>query len=128
MSRVSLADAEPALAEIWVLIMHEYTETHPGKQLWLTCVYRSPEEQQILYQQGRSAPGQIVTQLDGVTKRSQHNLRPTRALDFCVVIGGKASWDPEEYEPVCVLAEARGLVAGGHWPRFKDWPHLELRA
>jgi hypothetical protein len=24
-------------------------------------------------------------------------------------------------------AEALELTAGGHWPRFKDWPHAQLR-
>ena len=122
-----LSDADPRLAEAWTLIRADYCDAHPGKDLHLTCVYRSPEEQQALYAQGRTKPGQIVTQIDGVTKKSNHNLKPARALDFCVVIGGKVSWDIDEYEPVAVLAESRGLIAGGHWPHFKDWPHLELK-
>jgi len=122
-----LSQADPHLAEQWTMIRAEYCDAHPGKDLVLTCVYRSPEEQQHLYAQGRTQPGQIVTQLSGQPGHlSNHNVLPARALDFCVVIGGKVSWDVTEYEPVCQLAEARGLVAGGHWPHFKDWPHLEL--
>lgn len=79
-----------------------------------------------LYSQGRTEPGQIVTQIDGVNKKSNHNVKPARALDFCVIKNGKVSWDSKDYEPVCVIAESCGLVAGGHWPNFKDWPHLEL--
>ena len=121
-----LSDADPRLAEAWTMIRAEYCDRYPGKDLHLTCVYRSPEEQQRLYAQGRTAPGQIVTQIDGVTKQSNHNVRPTRAIDFCVLIGGKVTWDVDEYEPVCKIAEAHGLVAGGHWPRWQDFPHLEL--
>ena len=121
-----LSDADPKLAEAWTLIRADYCDAHPGKDLHLTCVYRSPEEQQALYAHGRTQPGSIVTQIDGVTKLSNHHRRPARAIDFCVVIGGKVSLNPEEYEPVCQLAEQRGLMAGGHWPHFKDWPHLEL--
>ena len=121
-----LSEADPRLAEQWTMIRAEYCEQHPGKDLLLTCVYRSPEAQQALYRQGRTTPGHIVTQIDGILKKSNHNYDPSRALDFAVVIHGKVSWNPDEYDPVCHLAEARGLVAGGHWPHFKDWPHLEL--
>jgi peptidoglycan L-alanyl-D-glutamate endopeptidase CwlK len=121
-----LSQADPHLAEQWTLIRAEYCAAHPGKDLMLTCVYRSPEEQQRLYAQGRTMPGQIVTELDGVKKKSNHNVLPARAVDFCVVIHGKVSWDVAEYEPVGALAEVRGLVWGGSWPNFKDAPHIEL--
>lgn len=121
-----LLDAHPALGYAYRELDQEYGATHPGKSLLITCSYRSPAEQQRLYAQGRTTPGQIVTQIDGVTKLSNHNHKPARALDVCVLVGGKVSWDPAEYEPLGPLALKYGLIWGGNWPHFKDYPHLEL--
>jgi peptidoglycan L-alanyl-D-glutamate endopeptidase CwlK len=126
MSSASLLDAHPALGYAYMDLSLEYARANPGKTLLLTCTYRSPAEQQALYAQGRSAPGQIVTQLDGVTHFSNHNCKPARAVDVCVLIGGKVSWDPAAYAPLGPLAIKYGLVWGGSWPHFKDYPHLEL--
>jgi hypothetical protein len=43
--------------------------------------YRSPEEQNDLYQIGRTKPGTKVTNIDGYTKKSKHNYYPSRAVD-----------------------------------------------
>lgn len=123
-TRLSLA--EPALAEAWTIGKVAYEDAHPGRHLVLTCVYRSPEEQAQLYTHGRTAPGPIVTQLDGVTQRSKHNLSPARAIDFCVTIGGKVTWDVQEYQEVGPYFEAQGLEWGGRWVSFKDYPHVQL--
>ena len=37
----------------WQTIQDEYTKVNPGKKLVLTCVMRTPEEQQQLYAKGR---------------------------------------------------------------------------
>lgn len=103
-----------------------YEAEHPGKHVVITCVYRSPEEQAELYTHGRTQPGPIVTQLDGVTQRSQHNMDPARAIDFCVTIGGKVTWDVQEYEVAGPFFEAQGLIWGGRWKTFRDMPHVEL--
>lgn len=44
--------------------------------------HRTPEEQNKLYQQGRTKPGQIVTYLDGYKKKSKHNESPSLAVDI----------------------------------------------
>jgi peptidoglycan L-alanyl-D-glutamate endopeptidase CwlK len=121
-----LADADQRLVSAWRAVLKDYYAAYPNHSLILTCTYRPVEEQAALYAQGRTAPGSIVTQLDGVTHKSNHNVYPARALDFCVVIYGKPSWDLAQYEPVAVIAEAHGLVAGAHWHSFRDPPHLEL--
>lgn len=122
----SLDDAHPALAAAWRAVEAEYEAAHPGHNLIITCTHRSVTEQSALYAQGRTKPGPIVTQLDGVTKRSNHNHKPSRALDFCVSVNGKVTWSLDAYTPVGLLAEAHGLIWGGNWPKFKDAPHVEL--
>ena len=121
-----LGDAHPALQEAWLHILDEYNGQNPGKTLIITCVHRSEEEQALLYAQGRTKPGQIVTNIDGETQKSNHNHYPSRALDFAVSIYGKISWNPGEYKPVGELAVKHGLIWGGNWKTFKDSPHIEL--
>ena len=118
--------ADERLRSLWPDIHFAYVASHPGHEALLTCTYRSPAEQRALYTKGRTAPGQIVTNCDGLTTVSKHNHFPSLALDFCIVINGKVSWDPAEYAPVGMFAKARGLVWGGDWAHLKDYPHLEL--
>lgn len=126
MPSILLSDAHPVLAHLWPVLLSKYITENPGHDLRITCTYRTPEEQQVLYAQGRTRPGGIVTQIDGVHTLSNHNHRPSRAIDFAVVIAGKMVWDVALYLPVGKLAEAAGLVWGGDWPHFKDYPHIEL--
>ena len=122
-----LGMADPRLITLWPDILASYRMAHPGHDAILTCTYRSPAEQAALYAKGRTVPGQIVTNCDGVRTLSNHNHFPSLALDFCILIQGKVSWDSAEYVPVGILGEARGLVWGGAWAHFPDYPHLELK-
>ncbi len=138
MPSTRLTDCTPWLATAWIEIHEEYVREHPDHDLLITCTYRSREEQFALFCKGRqqNAAGlwvldqmpetSVVTNCDGVKTLSRHNKTPSEAIDFCVVIAGKVSWDPREYEPVGVLAEMRNLVWGGRWARLKDYPHVEL--
>lgn len=67
---------------------------------------RPVERQQELYAQGRTAPGKIVTWIDGVTQKSKHNMVPSMACDIYIWINGKAIWDNEH------LSYIAGLVHG----------------
>lgn len=86
---------------------------------------RTAARQRELYAQGRTAPGRIVTYLDGVSKKSRH--QTGRAVD-CAFVGddGKSlKWDgPWPAYGNC--AEACGLLWGGRW-EMSDKPHIELR-
>lgn len=122
-----LGMADERLRALWPDILSAYRSAHPGHDALLTCTYRSPAEQQALYAKGRSVPGRIVTNCDGLKAVSKHNHFPSLALDFCILIHGKVSWDSAEYVWIGVLAEARDLVWGGAWAHFPDYPHLELK-
>lgn len=54
------------------------------------------------------------------------------ALDCFWLVSGKAEWSADRtvngingYGLYADEAEQLGLVAGGHWPSFKDWPHVQ---
>jgi peptidoglycan L-alanyl-D-glutamate endopeptidase CwlK len=103
-----------------------YEAAHPGVEIDVTCTFRDVGEQLKLYACGRTAPGPIVTQCDGINHPSHHNVYPSTALDFCVVLHGKVSWEPADYEGFGKQCEWAGLIWGGAWPTFKDRPHVEL--
>lgn len=57
------------------------------------------------------------------------------AVDCFWLVDGKAEWSTTRkinglngYHLYADEAEKLGLTAGGHWPRRKDWPHVQLRA
>jgi len=127
-----LADCHPELARRYLALKAGF-EALTGRQLFLTCTWRSAARQQELYRIGRRGlPGEkTVTQMDGVTKRSRHMVYPSEAVDVCVDIdpgpGKHPVWDRMAYAPLGPLAAAQGLVWGGAW-RMDDYPHIELPA
>ena len=127
MPSTRLSDAEPALQLAYACLLADFRE-NTGHDLLLTCTHRTVDEQRALYSKGRTAPGQRVTNVDGVSQMSNHNYTPARAVDVAVVVHGKVSWSPADYAPLGELAKRYGLVWGGSWKSIKDYPHLELPA
>lgn len=126
MSSRNLADAHPALVERYLLLAEDFAREQVPATLVVTCTFRSPNEQRALYAQGRTIAGKIVTNCDGVQNLSQHNYYPSHAIDVAVVIDDRIVWREDLYEPLVELAARHGLVSGGSWKTFKDWPHLEM--
>ena len=126
--------AHPELAKRFLELAASYKRMFPGRDLIVTCVYRSPDEQQRLYKQGRFGnSGPIVTNADGRTNKSKHNVFPARAIDCAVLEGGKAVWREEVYWPLGAIARECSLIWGGDWngngkrdESFIDYPHVEL--
>jgi peptidoglycan L-alanyl-D-glutamate endopeptidase CwlK len=84
---------------------------------------RTYEEQDALYAQGRTAPGDIVTKARG--GHSNHNFGI--AFDVGVFEGNKYLPDSPKYKAVGVLGEDLGLEWGGSWKSIVDQPHFQLR-
>lgn len=126
-----MTDCHPELQKRYAALKAAFEE-QTGRQLFETCTWRSEEKQQQLYAQGRTAPGKIVTRIDGVLKKSRHNVYPAEAVDVCVDSdpgpGKHPVWNPEAYALLGPLAMEHGLHWGGNWTSFKDYPHLELPA
>jgi len=99
----------------------------------ITCGYRSEQEQQRLFTQGRIKPGKIVTQIDGIKQKSKHNFWPSKAFDIAVIVDGKITWDIDFYIVVALhikdIAQKMGINIeyGGDWENFKDYPHFQLK-
>ncbi|WP_303708865.1 M15 family metallopeptidase [Alkalihalobacillus sp. LMS6] len=103
-----------------------------GIDIIITDGFRSFEEQDELYQQGRSSSGNIVTNVSG--GESFHNFG--LAVDYALLNSdGQPIWDIEydgnqngesDWFEVADMAKDLGFVWGGDWNHFVDYPHLEM--
>lgn len=110
---------------------------------------RTTKEQQALYAQGRTTPGAVVTQVDGVKKKSNHQVKSDglgHAFDFCPYINGALNWNATTAFITIALhikekAKCLGIRVrwGADWDNdgvtkaqgdkdenFVDLPHIEL--
>jgi len=117
-----------------------------GITVLVTCTYRSPEEQDKLYAQGRTAPGRKVT--NARAGKSRHNARSadgtpaSQAFDVVPLRYGKPVWgtsgngidedptddqkdDLEVWQRVGAHGEAVGLEWAGRWASFREFPHFQ---
>lgn len=104
-----------------------------GLDILITCTYRSNEEQDQLYAQGRnSKPGPRVTNAKG--GQSEHNFtikgKPAaRAFDIVPLVNGKPVWDDKH--PAWQQAGRIGMALGLNWygrptAPFREFPHFGL--
>ena len=100
--------------------------------LFSECL-RTKAEQDALYAQGRTAPGNIVTNAKGSTYSSQHQWGI--AIDFYINMDVDGDGDKKDdafnnstglFEQVGAIAKSVGLGWGGDWTSIKDRPHLYL--
>ncbi len=118
-------DLLPELANRWEQTKSAFTSKHPTlAQPFLTQTYRSPEEQNELYEQGRSKPGKVVTNAKG--GQSLHNYQPALALDIAFKSAdGEVHWDLDLFSKFAEIGKNFGLAWGGDWMKFKDYPHYQ---
>jgi peptidoglycan LD-endopeptidase CwlK len=103
-----------------------------GISIIITDGFRSFEEQDSLYERGRTAGGSIVTHAQG--GESFHNFG--LAVDFALMSNnGNPLWDMQydgngngqsDWMEVVGLAKNLGFEWGGDWKQFKDYPHLQM--
>ena len=84
---------------------------------------RTFAEQDALFAQGRTAPGNKVTNARGGF--SNHNFGI--AFDVGVFEGNRYLRDSPKYKAVGVLGMDLGLEWGGNWKTIVDQPHFQLR-
>jgi hypothetical protein len=90
--------------------------------------FRSQERQNYLYAQGRTRPGNIVTN----AKHSNHtrydaNGNPAGvAVDVVPFVNGKPDWNSKQWKQIGEIGKKNGLVWGGDFKKLNDSPHFEL--
>jgi peptidoglycan LD-endopeptidase CwlK len=110
--------------EVWTKVLAVLKRMEDlGHPMMVTDGFRTTEQQQKLFAQGRSSPGKIVTHADGIKVKSNH--QSGRAVDCCFLIEGKPSWDERlPWSLYGRIAKEHGLQWGGDWKR-PDKPHIE---
>lgn len=97
--------------------------TPVGVHPFIVQTLRTFEEQDLLYQKGRTRPGPKVTNARPGSSYHQYGL----ALDFCNQVSGKLLWKVDKnWMKVVDIFKAAGFSWGGDWRSFKDNPHLEI--
>ena len=84
---------------------------------------RTYDEQNALYEQGRSKAGRIVTNARG--GYSTHNFGI--AFDIGVFEGGRYFDESPAYKAVGAIGMKLGLEWGGNWKTIQDEPHFQFR-
>ncbi len=94
---------------------------HPGVHGQIVQGTRPFQEQDWLYAQGRTRPGQIVTNARG--GESNHNYGI--AFDVGLFERGRYLANHEAYKLVGEVAARHGLRWGGNFAHFRDVSHVE---
>jgi peptidoglycan L-alanyl-D-glutamate endopeptidase CwlK len=101
-----------------------------GMDVIVTSTLRTMDEQQQLYDQGRTTPGRIVTNAKPGSSAHNYGL----ALDACPLLHGKLAYlgpDGDEVsDPIWqrygMIARACMLEWGGDWNRNREGPHVQM--
>lgn len=110
-----------------------------GLDILVTCTYRSNEEQNNLYEIGRSKPGRIVTYAKG--GQSEHNytengIPQAKAFDIVPMVSGKCDWNVKSPQWAKVAEIwSNGYHGHGHYldwygresAKFREYPHFCLK-
>jgi peptidoglycan L-alanyl-D-glutamate endopeptidase CwlK len=93
-----------------------------GLGVKIICGTRTIEEQDALYAQGRTKPGDIVTWVKGGNSWHNYGL----AFDVGVFRGADYLGASSEYAEAGAIGIELGLEWGGSWKK-KDFPHFQWR-
>ena len=133
MSSRSLETLSAAALPIFLAFEKKLTES--GIDFVRSCTYRSSEEQNALYAQGRTTAGQIVTWARGGQSphnRTEDGYPASWAADYYPLLNGKLADTNTETERALwaamgIIGNECGLQWGGNWTARKhDFPHFQL--
>lgn len=101
-----------------------YSELYPNEpQPFITCTYRSNEEQNELFKK-------VPKVTNAKAGQSPHNYNPSFAFDIAfITVDKKISWNTKYFKMFsnCVKQISDTVSWGGDWISFKDAPHFELK-
>lgn len=127
------------LQKAWFAAETKYKALFPNlAQPFLTCTYRSPQEQEILFNQpfdgkDNDKDGKIDEKDEFVTNakagQSYHNKYPSQAFDIAFKTKeGKLDWNTDNFKYFAnIIKEINPkIIWGGNFKKLKDLPHFEL--
>jgi peptidoglycan LD-endopeptidase CwlK len=95
-----------------------------GIDIRVTQSLRPWKEQEALYEQGRSQPGEIVTNARPGYSWHQFGL----AVDVAPLTPQGVDWNTSHpvWVRIVAVGESLGLFPGAEFRSFPDWPHFQL--
>lgn len=94
-----------------------------GIDLLITSAFRSFQEQEKIYQQGRTLPGPIVSWAKPGTSYHNYGL----AIDVVPIVNNQAIWGSNEiWNSIGRLGKSLGFTWGGDWTKKPDRPHFQM--
>lgn len=97
-----------------------------GIRVLLIQTLRDAQYQASLYAQGRTAPGKIVTNCDGYSRKSKHQSGLAWDLVPLDSAGGIVWSDRSLYERMAEIAEVLGITCGIRWNSIGDLDHFQI--
>lgn len=125
-----LAGVHPTLVNIVGQIKTRMAAS--GFPMLVTDGVRTVDEQRALYAQGRTEPGRVVTNADGVHHKSNHQPHEDgygHAVDMCFLdADSQPTWSlTYPWLAYGAVAKSLGCKWGGDWKgALHDLPHIEL--
>lgn len=113
-----LDELSPKTRELAISFLEKCKEN--GLSVRITETYRTQARQDMLYKQGRTASGSIVTW----TRNSKHTKR--RAFDICEDNTDEPYGDLEFFRKCAEIGKEVGLTPGYYFKNYQDMPHYEL--
>jgi hypothetical protein len=132
-----------SIIKAFPIVCQQWEAAHPGMSLKVDWCYRTPADQFEIFKEGRTldqASGQwiisdkskVVTEDDGVTFKSHHNVFPSQAADIYITQDGNILWGENDselalYVELGKLWEGQGLISGSTWKySWLDHPHVQV--
>lgn len=114
-----MRDVHPLLASR----VHQMAVQLDPLAIRVTQGLRTWPQQAALYAQGRTAPGQIVTNAPPGHSWHEFGL----AVDIVPMENGQPDWTLSHpaWPRAVAVGESLGLIAGARW-QHPDWPHFQL--
>lgn len=134
MASRNITDLDPTLQPIAQEHLQQARDLPGGAHMFLTCTYRSNEEQNEDYAKGRTAPGNIITWAKA--GESPHNCTladgtpAAKAYDIAIEnADGTLDWSGSSvaWQEAISIGQELGLESGTTFPPGKqDRPHFQL--
>lgn len=121
-----IEDCDARLQYVWAQAVPKFQRYHENITPFITCSHRSNEEQDELYAQGRTRPGNIVT--NAKAGQSAHNTNPAQAFDIAFKNSdGTLNWDTKLFMLFAEIIHTidSKIICGANWHSIKDYPHFE---
>lgn len=114
----------PALQRGLIELRHRMADKGYDK-VGVSSTYRCNTTQDLMYAQGRTSHGQLITSAKGGQSMHNHHTNAALAFDIFQNISGR-EWEVQFFITAGQLWTKMGGEWGGSWRSFTDRPHMQF--